>query len=101
MPQTSEKLRLQIIKLNLQAFSVCQDSKGTNVHKSTVSVLSFGTMPEDKFITMKVPVSQNSEPKNGKNCDSSFKRRFMNKKNSQQFDLCITYISKISIKYDL
>ena len=36
-PQTSEKLRLQIIKLNLQNLSVCQISKITNVHKSTVS----------------------------------------------------------------
>ena len=37
MPQTSEKLGLQRIKLNLQNFSVCQISKGTNVDKSTVS----------------------------------------------------------------
>ena len=37
MHQISEKLRLHVIKLNLQNLSVCQIYRITNVHKSTVS----------------------------------------------------------------
>ena len=37
MPQTSQKIRRKIIKLELQNYSICQISKITNIHKATVS----------------------------------------------------------------
>ena len=103
MPQTSEKLRLQIIKQNLQNLSDCQISKITNVHKSTVSRIIIRYNDRGLINNNKSP--EKSQRKNGKNCGSSFKKKpFLNAsqmKNSQQIDLCTSYIRKILIKYGL
>ena len=61
-------------------------------------------MTEEVLITKKVN-NEKRQPKNGKNCGSSFKTKpYLNAsqiENSQQIDLCTGYISKILIKYGL
>ena len=106
MPQTSEKLRLQIIKLNLQNLSVCQISKITNVHKSTVSQIIIRYNDRGHINNNKSPgrprkVNQRMERIVVR---ASKKDPFSNAsqiKNSQQIDICTSYIRKILIKYGL
>ena len=103
MPQTCEKLRLQI-KLNMQNLSVCQIPRITKVHKSTLSRIIIRYNDRGH-------INNNKSPGRPKKVNERMERivvraskkdPFLNAsqiKNSQQIDLCTSYIRKILIKY--
>ena len=106
MPQTSQKIRRKIIKLELQNYSTCQISKITNIHKATVSrvILRFkecGSLERQKSPGRPKKITEKVERIVVRD---SKKDPFLNATQLQKissFDIAKSTIRKILVKYGL